>query len=103
MLSTRISLLMDISDLENKNRKFGPLNGNRGPGRGKHFLNAYGFDSQTPGAECFASYSYTLQGGNVDNTMVTDHGFRVLDDDPYVPPPCPDFRYEVVDVQLRRL
>lgn len=66
------------------NREFGPLNGNRGPSRGKHFLDAYGFNSQTPGSECFASHSFTEQNGNVDNTMVTDHGFRVLDDDPHV-------------------
>ncbi|KAK8102995.1 glycoside hydrolase family 18 protein [Apiospora sp. TS-2023a] len=37
--------------------KFGPLNGNRGGGNGKRFLNAYGFDSQTPNSLCFATYN----------------------------------------------
>ncbi|KAF4634253.1 hypothetical protein G7Y89_g3858 [Cudoniella acicularis] len=62
--------------------EFGPLNGNRGPRRGKHIITAYGFDSQTPNALCFASFTYTGQDNRVSNTMVEDHGFRVLGDDP---------------------
>ncbi|KAK9774049.1 putative chitinase [Seiridium cardinale] len=69
-------------DLPPATWKFGPLNGQRGGGSGKNFFNAYGFDSQTPGSLCFASFTYTDQGGRVSNTMVTDHGFRALDDDP---------------------
>lgn len=64
------------------NRKFNQLPGNRGPGIGKHFVSAYGFNSQTPNSECFASFTYTVTPGSVTNTMVRDHGFRVLDDDP---------------------
>ncbi|BDD62703.1 hypothetical protein MAP00_007663 [Monascus purpureus] len=67
--------------------KFGPLNGNRGPGSGKHFIDAYGFDSQTPNSLCFASFTSTKAPGTITNTMTTDRGSRVLDDDPYVPPP----------------
>ncbi|ETS77353.1 hypothetical protein PFICI_11227 [Pestalotiopsis fici W106-1] len=62
--------------------KFGPLAGNRGVGAGKHFISAYGFDSQTPDSLCFASYTYTDAKGAKQNTMVPDHGFRALDDDP---------------------
>ncbi|KAK4033108.1 hypothetical protein C8A01DRAFT_40430 [Parachaetomium inaequale] len=62
--------------------KFGPLNRNRGDGSGRHFINAFGFDSQTPNSLCFASYTYTEAPGTIRNTMITDHGFRVLDDDP---------------------
>ncbi|KAK8067767.1 glycoside hydrolase family 18 protein [Apiospora saccharicola] len=62
--------------------KFGPLNGNRGGGNGKHFLNAYGFDSQTPNSACFATYKYNQQGGTEATSTPVDHGFRVLDDDP---------------------
>jgi hypothetical protein len=63
---------------------FGQLTGNRGSGSGKRFLNAYGFDSQTPGSLCFASFTYTigLQPVTTTDTMVVDHGFRVLDNDP---------------------
>lgn len=90
-----ISLLICICRFNpwEKNRKFGPLNGNRGSGSGKHFLDAFGFDSQTSNSECFASFSYTLPG-SVETTMIVDHGFRVLDDDPYVvspSPPAPNF------------
>jgi hypothetical protein len=63
-------------------REFGPLNGNRGVGAGAHFVSAYGFDSQTANSLCFASYTYTDGNGNIQNTMVPDHGFRVLNDDP---------------------
>ncbi|OJJ66497.1 hypothetical protein ASPBRDRAFT_59613 [Aspergillus brasiliensis CBS 101740] len=62
--------------------EFGPLNGNRGIGAGAHFVTAYGFDSQTANSLCFASYTYTDGQGKIQNTMVPDHGFRVLDDDP---------------------
>ncbi|KAI1105614.1 hypothetical protein F4804DRAFT_341082 [Jackrogersella minutella] len=70
--------------------KFGPLNGKRGSGRGKHFIDAFGFDAQTPHSLCFASYTYTVGHGTTtsetkvttSNTMIIDHGFRVLEDDP---------------------
>ncbi|KAI1454308.1 hypothetical protein F4805DRAFT_469461 [Annulohypoxylon moriforme] len=62
--------------------KFGPLAGSRGSGSGKHFIDAYGFDSQTPGSLCFASFTFTEAVGTVTNTMIVDHGFRALDDDP---------------------
>jgi hypothetical protein len=47
-------------------------------------LNAYGFDSQTPGSLCFATFTYAPFGGNrlQGTSTVTDHGFRVLDNDP---------------------
>lgn len=63
-------------------RTFGPLNGNRGIAAGAHFVSAYGFDSQTANSLCFASYTYTDGSGTIQNTMVPDHGFRALDDDP---------------------
>ncbi len=56
--------------------------GNRGVGAGRHFITAYGFDSQTPGSECFASFTYTGNDDKVSNVMVQDHGFRALEDDP---------------------
>ncbi|KAJ5970687.1 class V chitinase [Penicillium vulpinum] len=62
--------------------EFGSLNGDRGVGAGSRFVTAYGFDSQTANSLCFASYTYTDGNGNIHNTMVPDHGFRVLDDDP---------------------
>ncbi|KAK5654286.1 hypothetical protein OQA88_7463 [Cercophora sp. LCS_1] len=62
--------------------KFNALPGNRGGGSGQKFLSAYGFDSQTPGSLCFASYTFTRVPGAIENTMITDHGFRVLDSDP---------------------
>ncbi|KAF2969308.1 hypothetical protein GQX73_g4255 [Xylaria multiplex] len=62
--------------------KFGPLSGNRGIGAGQHFISAYGFDSQTLGSLCFASYTYTDANNARQNTMVADHGFRALNDDP---------------------
>ncbi|KAK1699992.1 hypothetical protein BDP55DRAFT_213442 [Colletotrichum godetiae] len=62
--------------------KFNQLSGGRGPGSGKRFIDAFGFDLQTPGSLCFASYTYTRVAGAIENTMITDHGFRVLDDDP---------------------
>ncbi|KAL7621624.1 hypothetical protein AAE478_008950 [Parahypoxylon ruwenzoriense] len=62
--------------------KFGPLSGNRGIGAGQHFISAYGFDSQTLNSLCFASYSYTGADNKRSSTMVADHGFRALNDDP---------------------
>ncbi|KAJ2969652.1 hypothetical protein NUW58_g9936 [Xylaria curta] len=62
--------------------KFGPLVGNRGVGAGQHFISAYGFDSQTSNSLCFASYTYTDGNNARQTTMVADHGFRALDDDP---------------------
>ncbi len=59
-----------------------PYPGNRGIAAGRHFLAAYGFDSQTANSLCFASYTYTGADNKVSNTMVQDHGFRALDDDP---------------------
>ncbi|KAJ6133731.1 class V chitinase [Penicillium sp. IBT 18751x] len=65
-------------------REFGSLPGNRGNGVmiGTRFITALGFDSQTANSLCFASYTYTDSNNNVHNTMVEDHGFRVLNDDP---------------------
>lgn len=63
-------------------REFGPLNGNRGAANGAHFLTAYGFDSQTANSLCFASYTYTDSNNQLQNTMVADHGFRALNNDP---------------------
>lgn len=65
-------------------REFGSLPGNRGIGNmiGTRFITALGFDSQTANSLCFASYTYTDSNNNVHNTMVEDHGFRVLNDDP---------------------
>ncbi|WYZ36481.1 hypothetical protein EsH8_XV_000034 [Colletotrichum jinshuiense] len=60
----------------------------RGPpatcGSGKRFLNAYGFDSQTQNSLCFATFTWAPFPGNrpQGTSTVTDHGFRVLDDDP---------------------
>ncbi|PLB55790.1 putative class V chitinase [Aspergillus steynii IBT 23096] len=63
---------------------FNSLPGNRGMGNmiGTRFITALGFDSQTANSLCFASYSYTDSQNNVHHTMVEDHGFRVLNDDP---------------------
>ncbi|KAF2819761.1 glycoside hydrolase [Ophiobolus disseminans] len=44
---------------------------------GSHFVQAYGFDSQTAGAECWATY--VLAGASI---TVKDHGLRVLSNDP---------------------
>ncbi|KAK1953668.1 glycoside hydrolase [Colletotrichum sublineola] len=57
--------------------------GNRGSGSGKRFLDAFGVDSQTPGSSCFASFTF-FEGSPATraNTMIVDHGFRVLDNDP---------------------
>jgi hypothetical protein len=44
-----------------------------------HFVQKYGFDSQTPGAECWATYSHSVDHNDV---TVLDHGFRALPDDP---------------------
>ncbi|ROW14913.1 hypothetical protein VPNG_03305 [Cytospora leucostoma] len=74
--------------------KLGALNGNRGNANGKHFISAYGFDSQTGSSLCFASYSYTDNAGKKTDTMVADHGFRALDDDPMFNSP---FRWERQD------
>ncbi|KAJ6088215.1 CAZyme family GH18, partial [Penicillium sp. IBT 16267x] len=63
---------------------FGPLPGSRGTGSGKHFIDAYGFDEQTAGSLCWATYTYTEQPGTISTSTPIDHGFRVLDDDPYV-------------------
>ncbi|KAI2629291.1 putative class V chitinase [Hypomontagnella submonticulosa] len=67
--------------------KFGSLLGNRGVGAGQHFISAYGFDSQTSNSLCFASYTYTDANDARQNTMVADHGFRALNDDPMFDPP----------------
>ncbi|KAF2008423.1 glycoside hydrolase family 18 protein [Aaosphaeria arxii CBS 175.79] len=45
-----------------------------------HFIQRYGFDSQTPGAECWATYNDPNSGNNP--TAVLDHGFRALPNDP---------------------
>lgn len=56
----------------------------RGSGSGKHFIDAYGFDEQTAGSLCWATYTYTEQPGTISTSTPVDHGFRVLDDDPHV-------------------
>lgn len=61
-------------------RAFGP--NNRAPAIGKAFVTAYGFDRQTANSLCFPSYTYTDDKDKVQNTMIEDQGFRVLDDDP---------------------
>ncbi|KAJ6037676.1 Glycoside hydrolase superfamily [Penicillium canescens] len=61
---------------------FGPLPAGRGSGSGQHFIDAYGFDEQTVNSLCWATYTYTDQPGVISTSTVTDHGFRVLDDDP---------------------
>ncbi|KAJ5921194.1 CAZyme family GH18 [Penicillium verhagenii] len=61
---------------------FGPLAAGRGSGSGKHFIDAYGFDDQTAGSSCWATYTYTDSPGVISTSTVVDHGFRVLDDDP---------------------
>lgn len=47
-------------------------------------MEAYGFDSQTQNSLCFATFTYYPWAGNrpAATSTVTDHGFRVLDDDP---------------------
>ncbi|KAK0630504.1 hypothetical protein B0T17DRAFT_616152 [Bombardia bombarda] len=42
--------------------KFGPLAGNRGIGAAKHFVSAYGFDSQTANSVCFAFLKRGMYG-----------------------------------------
>jgi hypothetical protein len=47
-------------------------------------LNAYGFDSQTSNSLCFGTFTfYPFSRNRIwSKSTVTDHGFRVLDDDP---------------------
>ncbi|KAL4770196.1 hypothetical protein BDW60DRAFT_224434 [Aspergillus nidulans var. acristatus] len=47
-----------------------------------HFIQAYGFDSQTGGVECFPTYTYSENGGSRVTKTLADHGFRALEDDP---------------------
>lgn len=49
-----------------------------------HFIQAYGFDSQTAGSECWATASFNDPSGNLVISTVTDHGFRALDSDPMI-------------------
>ncbi|KAF2850135.1 glycoside hydrolase family 18 protein [Plenodomus tracheiphilus IPT5] len=50
---------------------------------GNHFIKAYGFDSQTPGSECWATHTYNqLPQGFLATNTISDHGFRALNDDP---------------------
>lgn len=46
---------------------------------GVHFVQKYGFDSQTVGSMCWATYYDEVQSQDV---TIHDHGFRVLPDDP---------------------
>ena len=46
---------------------------------GSHFVQKYGFDSQTVGSMCWATYYDKVQSTDV---TIRDHGFRVLPDDP---------------------
>ncbi|KAL4879023.1 hypothetical protein BJY04DRAFT_229519 [Aspergillus karnatakaensis] len=51
------------------------------------FLEAYGFNSQTDGVGCHATYYYVSNDGSGPKgytTTLTDHGFRALNDDPMV-------------------
>jgi hypothetical protein len=43
-----------------------------------HSINFDQFDSQTPGSECWATYTDQTSS----STTVTDHGFRAFIDDP---------------------
>ncbi|RAK98436.1 glycoside hydrolase [Aspergillus ibericus CBS 121593] len=65
--------------------KFGPISDDdpRNTARidGQHFIQKYGFDSQTPGSECWAGYTYMQNDVRVVRT-VRDHGFRVHPNDP---------------------
>ncbi|GAB7352155.1 hypothetical protein MBLNU459_g2641t2 [Dothideomycetes sp. NU459] len=49
---------------------------------GSHFIQKYGFNSQTANSECYASFSYVNAANKRANTMIADHGFRALPDDP---------------------
>ncbi|KAK7962737.1 uncharacterized protein PG986_003562 [Apiospora aurea] len=57
-----------------------PLGDNRRQANrnGQHFIEAYGFNSQTPQSLCWATY----RGSNQQLTTIADHGFRALVDDP---------------------
>ncbi|PYI16224.1 glycoside hydrolase [Aspergillus violaceofuscus CBS 115571] len=48
---------------------------------GQHFIQKYGFDSQVPGGECWAGFTYMSDNVKVYRT-VRDHGFRVHPEDP---------------------
>lgn len=48
-------------------------------GSGDKFIKKYGFDSQTPISECWATYSHDITHATV---TVEDHGFRGLMNDP---------------------
>ncbi|KAF7588234.1 hypothetical protein BBP40_005985 [Aspergillus hancockii] len=50
---------------------------------GEHFIEAYGFNSQFRGGECWATYTYTATQ-KVSTSVVTDQGFRALPDDPEI-------------------
>ncbi|KAJ5369846.1 uncharacterized protein N7496_005938 [Penicillium cataractarum] len=47
-----------------------------------HFVRAYGFDSQTPGSECWATYTYIDTNGAASTSTCPDQGFRGMKDDP---------------------
>ncbi|OKL55832.1 hypothetical protein UA08_08920 [Talaromyces atroroseus] len=49
-----------------------------------HFVQHYGFDSQTVGSECWATATFNDPSGNPVVSTVTDHGFRVLNGDPMI-------------------
>ncbi|RDW92668.1 hypothetical protein BP5796_02062 [Coleophoma crateriformis] len=49
-----------------------------------HFVQYYGFDSQTAGSECWATASFNDPSGNPVISTVADHGFRVLNNDPMI-------------------
>lgn len=46
-----------------------------------HFIQKYGFDSQTAGSECWETATFNDANGNPTTSTVLDHGFRVLNDD----------------------
>ncbi|KAJ5424840.1 glycoside hydrolase [Penicillium cf. griseofulvum] len=48
---------------------------------GQHYVQHYGWDSQTPGSECWATYIWT-SGVLSGTSTVSDNGFRGLPDDP---------------------
>ncbi|GIJ83219.1 hypothetical protein Asppvi_001739 [Aspergillus pseudoviridinutans] len=74
---------------------------------GEHFIEAYGFNSQIRGGECWATYTYTTTE-KVSISVVVDQGFRALPDDPmfrkpYVWPSFNNYKKPPSSTNLPRL
>lgn len=67
----------------------------RGQANGQHFIQAYGFDSQTQNSECWATYT---KGANGAARTVTDQGFRAHPADPMFAAP---FNYPASNYRLQ--